>query len=211
MRLRPDVLIFAVLIAGSAWVIWSQLGPDPSLPASAAARAPIGAPGGDFALQDISDQTRTLASLRGAKATVLYFWSVDCPCTEVVEMRMKRAMETYEPLGVAFVAIDSHPEDGRADVIEKMSRLHAPYRMLLDPTSEVARTYGVTGTTDVVVLDAEGRIRYRGAPDDDLMKPKVNHLHGALDAVLQGRKAVPAETRSYGCPFPGFEGVCTFP
>jgi peroxiredoxin len=210
MRLRPDVLIFAVLLAGSAWVVWSQLGTDPSLPASAASRAAIGDSGADFSLKDISDQPRTLASLKGAKATVLYFWSVDCPCTEVVEMRIKMAMEKYEPLGVAFVAIDAHPEDGRADIVEKMARLHAPYRMLVDPTSDVARKYGVTGATDVVVLDAEGRIRYRGAPDDNLMKPKVNHLHGALDAVLQGRKPVPAETRSYGCPFPGFEGECTY-
>lgn len=210
MRLRPDVLIFAVLIAGSAWVVWSQVGPDAAV-ATAASRVPIGSAGADFELKDISEKSRTLASLKGPKATVLYFWSVDCPCTEVVEMRIKMAMEQYEPLGVAFVAIDAHPEDATPDVIEKMAKLHAPYRMLLDPTSSVARQYGVTGATDLIVLDAEGRIRYRGAPDDDLMKPTTNHLHAALDAVLQGRKPVPSETRSYGCPFPGFEGECTFP
>jgi peroxiredoxin len=210
MRLRPDVLIFAVLLAGSAWVIASQLATEPAPAGPASARAAIGDVGADFTLKDIGGAPRTLASLKGTKATVLYFWSVDCPCTEVVEPRMKMAMEKYEPLGVAFVAIDAHPDDVVPDVIQKMARLHAPYRMLLDAGSEVARRYGVTGATDVIVLDAEGRIRYRGSPDDNLMKPKTNYLHAALDAVLEGRRPVPAETRPYGCPFPGFEGECTY-
>jgi peroxiredoxin len=207
MRFRPDVLIFAALVGGSGWVVASQLATDA---APASARLPIGSEAPEFTLKDISEKPRTLASLKGKKATVLYFWSVDCPCTGVVEMRIETAIERYEPLGVEFVAIDAHPDDILPDVIHRMAELHAPYRMLLDPKSDVARAYGVTGATDLVVIDAAGRIRYRGAPDDDLQKPTRNHLHAALDAVLEGRSPVPSETPPYGCPFPGFEGLCTF-
>jgi peroxiredoxin len=209
MRLRPDVAIFAILLAASAYVVWSQLPQDPMAPF--VSKAPIGSRLPELTLLDITDQPRSLASLHGKKATVLYFWSVECPCVEAIEMRMKMTMEKYEPLGVEFVAIDSHADDGKADVIQRMADLHAPYRMLLDPESRAAREAAVTGATDVVVLDAEGRIRYRGAPDDRLMKPTVSYLNLALDAVLQGRAPVPAETKPYGCPYPGFEGECTYP
>ena len=38
-----------------------------------------------------------------------------------------------------------------------------PY--LRDESQEVARAYGAQTTPDIFVVDAEGRLRYRGAPD----------------------------------------------
>ena len=51
------------------------------------------------------------------------------------------------------------------------------------------------------VVDAEGRLRYRGAPDADYNDPTQNAewLRGALDAVLAGSDPEPAETDPVGC------------
>jgi hypothetical protein len=74
-----------------------------------------------------------------------------------------------------------------------------PY--LHDGTQEVARAYGAKVTPDVFVLDAERRVRYRGAPDSDYGDPDAGAawLREALDAVLAGREPTRAETKPVGC------------
>jgi hypothetical protein len=75
----------------------------------------------------------------------------------------------------------------------------APY--LHDESQEVAQTYGAKTTPDVFVVDSDGRLRYRGAPDGDYNDPArgAAWLRGALDAVLAGRDPQPAETKPVGC------------
>lgn len=211
MRLRPDVVIFVVLLAGSAYAVSTQLHDAPESP-YADGRAAIGSKVADFTLKDIGLRDRTLAELSaGRKATVLYFWSVECPCVDAREPRMRELVAKYEPQGVAFVGIDSDPNDTRDQVFEKMGRLRVTsYRMLLDPAQTALKAVGGRAATDVVVLDAQGRIRYRGAFDDDLLKPKRGLAADAIEAVLAGREPSPAETAPDGCPFPGFEGECSF-
>jgi hypothetical protein len=56
-------------------------------------------------------------------------------------------------------------------------------------------------TPDVFVLDAHGRIVYKGAPDADHDDPSQNaqHLRDVLDDVLAGRPARLSGTRAAGC------------
>ena len=74
-----------------------------------------------------------------------------------------------------------------------------PY--LRDESQEVARAYDAKTTPDVFVLDADRRLRYRGAPDADYDDPSANAqwLRDALDAVLGGETPSPAETKPVGC------------
>jgi hypothetical protein len=74
-----------------------------------------------------------------------------------------------------------------------------PY--LHDATQEVAREYGAKVTPDVFVLDAQGRLRYRGAPDADYDNPRerAEWLRDALDAVLAGSILQRPETKPVGC------------
>jgi len=75
----------------------------------------------------------------------------------------------------------------------------APY--LHDESQEVARGFGAKTTPDVFVLDEDGVLRYRGAPDADHNDPSrgAAWLRGALDAVLEGRGPEPAQTEPTGC------------
>jgi hypothetical protein len=74
-----------------------------------------------------------------------------------------------------------------------------PY--LHDESQEVARAYEAKTTPDVFVIDAEGILRYRGAPDADYEEPSLGAawLRGALDAVLEGRAPQPDRTEPVGC------------
>jgi peroxiredoxin len=208
---RPDPFILAALIAGSGWAVWSQLKHEPAAVAAPPQALAMGETLEDVALKDVQGNLHQLSQWKGKSATVLYFWSFDCPCVDRVEPRLREIYERYDKKGVTFIGIDSHPDDkDRAgEVIEKMGRLYATYyAMLMDPTGKVARLVGGRTATDLVVLDADWKIRYRGAIDDDLVKPKKAYLVPALDAILSGKNPDPAETKPYGCPFPGIEGSC---
>ena len=65
----------------------------------------------------------------------------------------------------------------------------------------MARLFGAKTTPDVFVLDAEGVLRYRGAPDSDHEDAAQDAawLREALDALLEGREPDPAETEPVGC------------
>jgi hypothetical protein len=53
----------------------------------------------------------------------------------------------------------------------------------------------------VFLVDSDGILRYRGAPDRDYGDPSQNAewLRGALDAVLSGSDPDPANTKPIGC------------
>jgi hypothetical protein len=51
------------------------------------------------------------------------------------------------------------------------------------------------------VIDAQGRIAYRGAPDADYQDPSLAGawLRDAIDAVLAGSEPAPSQTEPVGC------------
>jgi hypothetical protein len=70
-----------------------------------------------------------------------------------------------------------------------------------DESQEVARAYGAQRTPEVFVLDADRRIAYHGAIDDDADPDRASerYLRDALDAVLEGRSPDRPETAPVGC------------
>jgi peroxiredoxin len=211
MRIRADLVVLAVLVAGSAYAVWTQVRADPLAPYANKPRRPALALGEkvDFRLKDIGGEPRTLSEWKGEKATVLYFWTTDCPCVDQIEMRVKEAyMRFPESKGVKFIGIDANPDDDAKSAIAKMADLKAPYYMVLDPKQEVAELVGASEATTFVVLDGDRRMRYRGALDDSLEKPTKPYLVPAIEAVLAGKTPATAESKPYGCPFPGYSGDC---
>jgi len=104
---------------------------------------------------------------------------------------------------VTFLAVN--PNDAErypADSFEAMKeRVEAeggwPHPYLRDETQEVARAYGAKTTPDLFVLDADRRLRYRGAPDSD--RRETGWLRDALDDVVEGEEPQRAETEPVGC------------
>ena len=63
------------------------------------------------------------------------------------------------------------------------------------------RAFGAQTTPDVFVVAGDGTLAYRGAPDRDHDDPGEHAawLRGAIEAVVAGRPADPAETEPVGC------------
>jgi len=163
----------------------------------------IGAQAPDFDLPDTDGERH---SLPAGEPAVVVFTCNHCPYALAWQDRVAAAASDYA--GRAhFFAINPN-DSGRypADSYEAMQdRVRAdggwPMPYLRDETQEVAASYGARTTPDVFVVDAEGVLRYRGAPDADYRDESQNAawLRGALDAVLEGRDPDPAATDPVGC------------
>jgi hypothetical protein len=112
----------------------------------------------------------------------------------------------YGERGVRVLAINSndaqrYPRDSHEAMKRRVAAEAWPLPYLRDESQDVARGYGAQTTPDVFVLDAERRLRYRGAPDSDYDDPGQNAawLRGAIDAVLGGQDPSPRETKPVGC------------
>ena len=139
-------------------------------------------------------------------ATVVVFTCNHCPYALAWHDRIAQVARDYSGRGVAFVAINSndaerYPRDSLEAMRQRVASEDWPMPYLHDETQEVARAYGAQVTPDVFVLDAQRRVRYRGAPDAAYDDPGQNAkwLRDALDALLDGREPEPAETQPVGC------------
>jgi peroxiredoxin len=157
-----------------------------------------------FDLPDTDGQSHTLYN--GDAPTVVVFTCNHCPYALAWQDRINDAAREYGERGVRFLAInpndaDRYPGDSYEAMKERVSQEDWSLPYLRDESQEVARAYGAQTTPDVFVLDAEGRLRYRGAPDEDYGDPSKNAswLRAALDALLEGRAPEPAETKPVGC------------
>ena len=137
--------------------------------------------------------------------TVVVFTCNHCPYALGWHDRLLQVARDYPQ--VRFLAIN--PNDAErfpADSLEAMKKRVSsdggwPLPYLRDESQETARAYDAKTTPDVFLLDADGRVRYRGAPDADYRDESQNAawLRDALDAVLAGDEPDRPETEPVGC------------
>jgi peroxiredoxin len=188
--MRAPLLALAAAIAGCA-------PPSPAVPATRPAPIPdLALPGSDGAPHRLADL------VRAAPLTIIVFFSADCPCQRAHDARLRDLFAAYRPRGVDLVAVDSEATAApAADRDEARARGYA-FPLLSDPGGAVADALGAVYATYAVVIDAGGRVRYRGGIDSDrshVTPDAAPWLRDALDRLLAGREPDPAETTSLGC------------
>ena len=158
------------------------------------------APG--FSLPDTGGAQHSLA---GDGPAVVVFTCNHCPYALAWHDRIAAAARDYAGR-VRFLAVNSndaerYPRDSYEAMQARVAAEDWPMPYLHDESQSVAREFGARTTPDVFVVDAEGTVRYRGAPDSDHGDPSQDAawLRAALDAVLEGREPDLAETEPVGC------------
>jgi peroxiredoxin len=159
-----------------------------------------------FELPDTDGRSWSLEDGEDAAATVVVFTCNHCPYALAWHDRIAAAARDYADRGVRFLAVNSndserYPRDSYQAMQGRVADEQWPMPYLHDAAQEVARAYGAKTTPDVFVLDAEQRVRYRGAPDASYDDPSENAswLRDALEAVLAGNGPDRAETEPVGC------------
>ena len=169
-------------------------------------KAMVGSMAPSFTLKDQSGNDVSLADCKG-KIVVLEWFNNECPF--VVKHYSKGDMNAlaskYEAKGVKWLAINS-THSANIDSNKEIAGEWKIDRPILDDSEGVVgREFGATNTPNMFVIDADGKIVYRGAIDDkntsrvsDIASSK-NYVAAALDDVLAGKPVSQPETKPYGC------------
>ena len=155
---------------------------------------------------ELADGTQSrLSALLGDRATVLVLRSVDCPISRKYAPILAELEAAHAPKGVRFLYVNPMSVDSAEAMREEAAKhgLAGPY--VRDAEQGLAKALGARTTTEVIVLDADRTVRYRGAVDDQiglgfvLPEPKQRYLTDALAAVLGGDAVPTAATIAPGC------------
>jgi thiol-disulfide isomerase/thioredoxin len=172
----------------------------------------------DFVLKDVAtDRPLALYSFVGKKAIVLVFLGTDCPVGQLYVPRLIELNQAYRGKGVIFLGINSNAHETQQDVARFVKETSIDFPVLKDLQNKVSDTVLAERTCEVVLLDGFGRIRYRGAIDDQYVQGKSkdhaqhNYLRDGLDALLADRPIKVTATAVAGCLLDRVEPVAAEP
>lgn len=160
----------------------------------------------DLRLRPVNGRPRTLGELcAGRRAVVLAMRSIGCPVSIRYGPRIAVAEDDFAARGVAFVYINCVDADTDDEIRREAQELGFNGVAVADRDGSLRRALRPSTTTEVIVVDADRRVRYRGAVDDQYRvggaaaKPKRSYLREALAAVLTGKDPEFRATAAPGC------------
>ena len=191
-------LILAAVVAVTAAVrTTTKNGSTPDAKAAVA----IGSVVSDFTLPDADGKERTLASLKGAKGTVIIFMATKCPVSNAYNERMQKLAEDYASRGVNVVGINSNVAELAPEVKEHAAEKGLKFTILKDAGNVIADRLDAQVTPEAYVLDASGKLVYHGRIDNSRAGDSITstELRDAVDAVLAGKAVEKTEAKAFGC------------
>jgi thiol-disulfide isomerase/thioredoxin/mono/diheme cytochrome c family protein len=169
---------------------------------------PVGNQIDDLPFKDSRGVARSLADFGEKKAYVLIFVQSGCPLAEKYLPVLERLAGEYREKGVQFAAVNSGPADTITVMAAQAIEFDVSFPFLKDAECKVADAVGATRTPEVVILDAQKILRYRGRIDDQYrpgghrLEPTRHDLVEALAAVLAGKPVAVESTAVDGCLLP---------
>ena len=161
----------------------------------------------DFKLKNVDDTMVSLSDYEDAKGYIVTFTCNHCPYAVVYEDRLIELHKTYAAKGYPVVAINPNdpevkPGDSFAAMKVRSTEKGFPFAYLMDEGQKVYPQYGATKTPHVFLLDADKKVRYIGAIDDDARDASAvseKFLENAISALEKGEDPTPATTKAIGC------------
>lgn len=194
----PCVVAIVLACAPSTDVEPPEPAPDPS-PVALGSAIP------DVQVTDRHFLPRFLSEAGPGDATVLVFTAAGCPLAARYLPRLGELERTYRDRGVRFVGIDVGPAS-MAEAMDQAFEHGVEFHFVKDFEGAAAASVGATRSPQVVVLDAQRVLRYRGRVDGQYrlagVRPDAGRadLIEALEDVLAGREVRVPETATDGCP-----------
>ena len=161
----------------------------------------------DTKMLDVSGESKTISAMAGEKGTLVIFTCNHCPYVKAWEERITSIGNEYSALGVGVIAINPNdpkaiPEDSYDEMINRSKKLGLKFPYVVDDTSDVARAFGASKTPEVFLFNAEKKLIYRGAIDDNTNNPDAvsqHYLRDALSSLLKSESITNSVTKALGC------------
>jgi peroxiredoxin len=143
LRSRAALALLAVALAAGA--VGGAAGADASGPAPA------------FTLATLNGESATLSQYKG-QVVMLNFWATWCgPCQQEMPL-LDQMYKKYKPAG--FTLIGVNVDKDAPPVKQLLERKPVGFPVLLDPASQVSKSYHVDEMPSTVLIDRKGNIRY---------------------------------------------------
>lgn len=187
-------------------ISWAQTPAKPNLP-----DLKIGKKAPNFTLNGIDGKAYQLADFKD-KIVVLEWNNPFCPFVvpHYENSGMTNRQKKYTDQGIIWLTINStnnEHKDYRSpaelkDILAAYNPAFTAY--LLDTDGKVGKLYGAKTTPHIFIIDAKGKLAYRGAIDDSPdaeggKNAKVNYADQVLSEILSGKKPSLKSTKQYGC------------
>jgi hypothetical protein len=168
----------------------------------------------DYKMQDISGVEYSLNYLRGQKGLLVIFSCNGCPFvvgsegSEGWEGRYAgiHALAEKNGIGMALINSNEAKRDKGDDMKSMQERAKSKgfdnCKYLLDVNSKLANAFFARTTPHVYLFDADMKLVYKGAIDDnvdDAKAVKEHYLNDAIEQLSSGKKIKTSETKPVGC------------
>lgn len=165
------------------------------------------APLADRSMKTVSGEDITLDNAAKANGLVVIFSCNTCPWVDRWEDRYPLVSEIASKNEVGMIALNSNENyrergDGMKDMIQRAEKMKYDFPYALDKDHKIADAFGATRTPHVYLFDADVKLVYVGAIDDnarDADAVESFYLKDAIEQMVKGEDITQSQTRSLGC------------
>ncbi|OAN63719.1 alkyl hydroperoxide reductase [Balneola sp. EhC07] len=158
-------------------------------------------------MKTVSGEDITLDKAAKANGLVVIFSCNTCPWVDRWEDRYPVISEIAAKNEVGMIALNSNENyrergDGMEDMILRAKKMKYDFSYALDKDHEIADAFGATRTPHVYLFDADMKLVYVGAIDDnarDADAVESFYLKDAIEQMVTGQDITQSQTRSLGC------------
>ena len=157
-----------------------------------------------FNLSSLDGGKLVVEPIEETELTVLLFTGVECPLAKLYAPRVAALAQKYSK-SARFFGISSNQQDSAEEFKQFIADHKIEFPCGKDFNNVVADQFKVKRTPEVIVLDKDFKIRYRGRIDDQyspgITRNKVSRqdLKIAIDELLAGKPVSQPETSPEGC------------
>jgi hypothetical protein len=171
-----------------------------------AASVKIGAKVAAKTFRDVNGKTHTLGK------GVYLFLGTQCPVANLYTPRILALKNAYRERDIRFFAVYPNAHETTAEVVRHAKGRGYDFPVIKDDGT-LTSALGATMTPEVVLVDGQGMVCYRGRIDDNRDAARVTEhtAQNALEAMLSGKRIARAEAPAFGCTLLTAEPAATSP
>jgi peroxiredoxin len=170
---------------------------------------PIGSalPSPDKKMKDISGKEVSFKDEMNKKGLLVMFSCNTCPVVRAYQSRTIEACKYAKDKQIGVILLNSNEAyrssgDSYSDMKDYATKQNYNWPYVVDDHSAMANTFGASRTPECFLFNADGKLVYHGAIDDNQNGPDEvtrKHLMVAMDEMLAGKDVSVKNTRSVGC------------
>ena len=164
-------------------------------------------PMANIKMKDVTGNETSIKEATKKNGVLVMFSCNTCPYVIKNQQRIKEACAYALQNNIGVIILNSNEAERSESDSYKAMQAYAKaqgyqWNYVVDVQSKVANAFGANRTPEIFLFDAQGKLAYKGAIDDnpgDAAHAKHPYLKEAITNVSTGKEISVKESRSMGC------------